>query len=277
MLGENNPSKRLDVRLKISKSKIGNKNPMYGKPGTNLGKKFSDKHIKNISKNHADFRGENSGKSKFIKNDINEIINLYKEMWTIKMISKKYSVNYSTILKILSNKSYKNIERKPMINLYSKIENAPNFTFWEFIKSDTAIRLNIDNFPKEDYIWDNIRNLTINCLQPIRNYFQTPIKINSGYRCPLLNTAIGSSNISNHVYGLAVDIEPFYNDILLIDVLNWIYNNLEYKELIAEYFDKNGWIHIAYQKDNNKKVLKLKDRNHNYTRVSIDYINKIYK
>jgi len=71
---------------------------------------------------------------------------------------------------------------------------------------------------------------------------------------------------------LAADIEPFYNNIELIDILNWIHNNLEYKELIAEYFPA-GWIHISYQKGNNKKILKLKDRYNNYAVVDIDYIN----
>lgn len=163
-----------------------------------------------------------------------------------------------------------------MINLYNRIENAPNFTLWEFIKSDTAIRLGIDNFPRDDYIWENLKNLTVNCLQSIRNQFG-PIIINSGYRCPLLNIAIGGSKTSNHMSGIAADIDPFHNDVKLIDILNWIHDNLEYKELVAEYFDKQGWIHIAHQKGNNKKILKLKDRYNNYTVVDIDYINKSYK
>ena len=164
-----------------------------------------------------------------------------------------------------------------MINIYNKIKNAPNFTLWEFIKSDTAIRLGINNFPQENYIWNNIKDLAVNCLQPIRDHFNTPIKINSGYRCQLLNTTIGSSKTSNHVFGFAADIESFYNDVKLIDILNWIYENINFKELIAEHFDQQGWIHIAYQENNNIKQLKLKDRNHHYKRVSIDYINNIYR
>jgi len=161
-----------------------------------------------------------------------------------------------------------------MINLYNKIENAPNFTFWEFIKSDTSMRLNIDNFPQEDYIWDNIKNLA-KYIQLIRNNFG-PIKILSGYRCPLLNATIGGSKNSNHCFGLAIDIEPINYEIKLIDILNWTYNNINFKELILEY-PPGGWIHISYQKDNNKKILKLKDRYNNYTVVDINYINKSYK
>jgi len=162
-----------------------------------------------------------------------------------------------------------------MINLYNKIEGALDFTLWEFIKSSVATRLNIDNLPKENYIWTNLKDLAINCLQPIRDQFNIPIRILSGYRCELLNIAVGSSKNSNHCFGLVADIEPVSYDIKLISILDWIFKNLEFKELIAEYFP-GGWIHIAYQKEYNKKVLKLKDKNHHYSKVDINYINKIY-
>lgn len=162
-----------------------------------------------------------------------------------------------------------------MYNLYDKIKGAKNFSLLELIKSDTAMRRNIGNLPKDEWAWNNLMDLAVNCLQPIRDEFG-PIKVTSGYRSPELCLVIGSFIYSNHVYGLAADIEPFHNNIQLIDILNWIYNNLEYKELIAEHFP-GGWIHIAYQKNNNKKILKLKDMKHDYKIVDIDYINKIYK
>jgi len=163
-----------------------------------------------------------------------------------------------------------------MRNLYNKVDNAKNFSYLELIKSDIAIRLGFDNFPKEDYIWINLEKLVVNCLQPIRNHFG-PIRVLSGYRCQLLNVAIGSSINSNHIYGQAVDFEPLDNSVKLIDVLNWICDNLDFRELIAEYFNKNGWIHIVYRENCNNKILKLKDRNHNYSIVNIDDLNKLYK
>jgi hypothetical protein len=162
-----------------------------------------------------------------------------------------------------------------MQNLYEKIDGAKNFSFLELIKSDTAIRLGMNNIPKDDNIWKNLKNLAVNCLQPIRDNFG-PIKINSGYRSPELCIRIGSSVNSNHTKGEAADIEPFNDNIKLIDILNWIYKNLEFRELIAEYF-LEGWIHIAYRENGNDKILKLKDKNHNYAKVTIDYINKLYK
>lgn len=161
-----------------------------------------------------------------------------------------------------------------MYNLNEKISN--NFFYYEFFKSSTALRLNINNIPKQNTIWENIKNLTINCLQPIRNQFG-PIRILSGYRSPELNQVVGGSLHSNHMFGLAADIEPIYSNVKLINVLNWIYDNLNYKELIAEYFP-NGWIHLAFENNNdNNKELKLKDKKHNYSIVDINYINNIYK
>lgn len=158
-----------------------------------------------------------------------------------------------------------------MKNLNEKI--TKNFTYGEMIKSSTAKRLGINNIPPNDKIWKNLELLVINCLQPIRDKFG-PIKITSGYRSPELCVAIGSSINSNHTRGQAADIEPFYN-VSLIEILNYVYKNINFRELILEY-PTDGWLHITYRENGNNKQLKLKDRNHHYARVTIDYINELY-
>jgi hypothetical protein len=162
------------------------------------------------------------------------------------------------------------------LNSYIKLDDGTNsnFKYYEFVKSSTAKRFNIYNIPTSDIIWNNIENLVKNILQPIRDYFG-PIRITSGYRSLELNLKIGGSSTSNHVFGFAADIEPIDYDIPLIDIVNFIYKELEYKELICEYFP-DGWVHVAYEQENNKKQLKLKDLHHSYDVVSIDYINSIY-
>ena len=151
-----------------------------------------------------------------------------------------------------------------------------NFQWKEFFKSDTAIRLGINNTTVDQGILLNIRELCVNVLQPLRNKFGR-LRITSGYRCLELNRAIGSGDSSNHVKGLAVDIEPVVKGVSLMDILDYIDTKMEYKELIAEYFDNNGWVHVAYQRRNNNKILKLKDSNHHYKRVTLDYIKELYK
>jgi zinc D-Ala-D-Ala carboxypeptidase len=136
------------------------------------------------------------------------------------------------------------------------------------------MRLGIDNVPTDEEILNNIRRLCINVLQPLRNKFGR-IRITSGYRCLELNRSIGSGDSSNHVKGLAVDIEPLAKRVSLMDMLSYIHNNMEYKELISEFFP-DGWVHVAYQEGNNKRDLKLKDSDHHYSRVDLDYIKSIH-
>lgn len=47
----------------------------------------------------------------------------------------------------------------------------------------------------------------VNALEMVRNYIKQPIRINSGYRCPEHNKAVGGKSNSAHTRGLAVDID----------------------------------------------------------------------
>lgn len=162
-----------------------------------------------------------------------------------------------------------------MRNLNSKIPGAENFKYKEFIKSNTATRRGIDNIPTDEY-WENIENLAVNVLQPARNVLGR-IRITSGYRSKKLNKVIKGSKRSLHCFACAVDIEPLEEDVSLLDLLEWIYNNCEFRELIAEFFDEDGWVHVGYVEGRNIKKLKLKDKNHNYKLVSLSYIKSLYK
>lgn len=158
------------------------------------------------------------------------------------------------------------------MNFYDNV--TENFKWYEFFKSQTAKRHGINNYIETNYILNNIKNLTENILQPVRDFFG-PIRITSGYRSPKLNKIIGGSIYSNHCYGFAADIEPINTNTKMIDIIKWIDDNLEYRELIAEYFP-GGWIHVAYRENDNNYQLKLKDDNHNYTHVNIQTLLKLY-
>jgi len=153
------------------------------------------------------------------------------------------------------------------------IRLSTNFTLDEFIKSDIAIRLNIDNSLPLEYL-KNIKYLVDTVLQPLRNIIG-PIRITSGYRSKALCIAINSNPSSNHTIGCAVDIEPLASKISLLMVLNVIEFKFSYKELIAEFFP-NGWVHVAVQEGANLHKLKLKDKKHNYSLTTIKYIKDIY-
>ncbi len=160
-----------------------------------------------------------------------------------------------------------------MRNLFDNIPNCPNFSWYEFIKSNIGKKLNIENFPQDESIWNNIELICKECIQPIRNHFG-PIIINSGYRNSILNTAVKGSITSLHLTGQAVDFEPLNDKIKYVDIIEWIKNNLRFYDIIYEY-PPMGWIHISYCKDKNcLNKIKLKDNKHNYSEVTIDYLKK---
>ena len=158
-------------------------------------------------------------------------------------------------------------------DLRAKIPNAPNFTYGEMVRSDTAIRLGIVNKPTMAE-WARIEDLAQLVLQPIRNEFGR-IKILSGFRTVELCIAVGSSKTSYHAFGGAADIEPYDATIGLFDVLEWISENINYNELIAEYFPE-GWVHVGRIRGDDRCALKLKDANHHFKRVSLAYVGSIY-
>lgn len=160
-----------------------------------------------------------------------------------------------------------------MVDLNTRIPGADNFQYKEFIKSYEAIRKGIDNIP-EEWQWNNIERLAVNVLQPVRDYFGR-IRITSGFRSKELNVSIGGSEYSNHCRGEASDIEPIDSNIKLFNIIDFIYRELSFRNLILEY-PSYGWVHVDYRKGANSRKLKLKDAAHNYEEVSINYLRGSY-
>ncbi len=160
-----------------------------------------------------------------------------------------------------------------MININNVIPNAPGFYYKDLIRSETASRKNIENIPNDEQ-WKNLEALAVNVLQPIHDVYQG-IRINSGYRSPDLCLAIGSKTTSEHTRGIAADIEPINTHVPLIELLKFINLELKFRRIIYEY-PPGGWIHISYKEGDNSRIIKLKDKNHNYTTVDEDYIIKLY-
>ena len=86
---------------------------------------------------------------------------------------------------------------------------SKHISLQEGIKSITAIRLGIDNSPTDDDM-DSMVTLAKKIFEPLRSWVGGPIKINSFYRSPDLNTAIGGSPNSQHCKGQAIDIDDMY-------------------------------------------------------------------
>lgn len=129
-----------------------------------------------------------------------------------------------------------------------------NFTLSEMIKSETALRHNMDNTPGEKEI-ENLKRLAEKVLQPVREHYQRGVKVNSGYRAPAVNQKVGGSPTSDHCKGQASDIE--IPGIANADLAKWITENLEFTQVILEFYTQgvpdSGWVHVSYDPENLKK------------------------
>lgn len=129
------------------------------------------------------------------------------------------------------------------------------FTIAELCKSETADRLGINNRCKVEHV-KNLTALVDNVLDPLRTWYGKPIRVNSGFRCPALNKAVGGSNTSQHVAGQAADIDTGdrQQNKLLFD---HIQKNLPFDQLIWEH--DGDWIHVSYKADgeNRGQILAL--------------------
>ena len=124
-----------------------------------------------------------------------------------------------------------------------------HFTLSELKRSATADKLGINNSIPMSII-PNIEMLINQVLDPIREYMNEPIYVNSGYRCPLLNKAVGGVAGSQHVLGQAADITTRSRENNLI-MERYIEENLVFDQMIV-YKD---FIHISYKAIGNRKEI----------------------
>ena len=129
----------------------------------------------------------------------------------------------------------------------------------ESVHSNTAIRRGIDNVPTDEHL-HCMRVIADEIFEPLRKYVGGPIKINSFYRSPKLNTAIGGSKTSQHCKGQAMDIDDTFGHMSNAQMYHWIKDNLDFDQMIWEFGDdKNpAWVHVSYvsEKENRNRCLK---------------------
>lgn len=128
---------------------------------------------------------------------------------------------------------------------------SKNFSYYEFEHSDTADAKGICNVINTFAVRDAVKELVETILQPLRDAWGKPININSGYRCPELNDAVGGSKTSAHLTGYAADIVPqsqkefdrFFNFVkaFLTD------NKIPFDQCAREWNPRTGsrWVHIG--------------------------------
>ena len=142
---------------------------------------------------------------------------------------------------------------------------TPHFSLAEFVRSATAQANGIDNSlnptaKADQAVIRNLKTLSENILEPLRDHVCQPIVISSGYRCPALNNAVGGSKTSQHLTGEACDIH-IPSIIQGKQWMEWIMDNTIFDQLIWE---RNSagvhWIHVSCKSapdKNRHQVLRL--------------------
>lgn len=130
------------------------------------------------------------------------------------------------------------------------------FTLWELVKSETAEKKGISNFPSFDVV-DHLRQLTEEILDPMREAWGGPLTVTSGYRCKALNKAVGGVATSAHLEGWAADIRPAdkrRTAKFILWAACWLEENrINYDQAIDEQVKGERWLHIALKSNDGRQ------------------------
>ena len=136
---------------------------------------------------------------------------------------------------------------------------SEHISYKEGVHSITAMRRGIDNTPNDDQL-SNMELVAEEVFEPLRVYVDGPIKINSFFRCPELNKAIGGSSKSQHCQGQAIDLDDTFGRATNAEMYHFIKEKLNFDQLIWEFGDDDNpdWIHVSYvsEEDNRNRCLK---------------------
>jgi len=141
---------------------------------------------------------------------------------------------------------------------------SKHISYKEATGSNYAKQNGIKNKPDDEQV-ENMQLLAEKVFEPLREWVDAPIKVNSMFRSLELNTALKGSVRSSHMKGEAMDITSMGGKSNL-EMFHWIKDNLEFDQLIWEFGKEPKWLHVSYNKDNNRKqVLVTKKRGVYYT------------
>lgn len=120
---------------------------------------------------------------------------------------------------------------------------SANFTLYEATYSSNALGRAIHNVPKTQEEMDRILH-TAKKMEVVREILgNKAIHINSWYRCPALNKAVGGSETSQHMRGEAVDFrQTARTPREICKILMKNKDQIGYDQLILE----PTWVHISF-------------------------------
>ena len=135
---------------------------------------------------------------------------------------------------------------------------SKHISYREGVYSITATRLGIKNNPNAEQM-KNMIAIAEEVFEPLRAYVGGPIKINSFFRSPELNKAIGGSTKSQHCHGQAIDLDDTFGRATNAEMFEFIREHLNFDQMIWEFGDDDNpdWVHVSYvnEKDNRQRCL----------------------
>ncbi len=136
---------------------------------------------------------------------------------------------------------------------------SKHISYKEGVYSRTALRRGIKNNPNAEQM-ENMITIAEEVFEPLRMWVGGPIKINSFFRSPELNKAIGGSGKSQHCHGQAIDIDDTFGKMSNAEMYEFIKENLDFDQIIWEFGDDDNpdWVHVSYvsAEENRKRCLK---------------------
>ena len=145
------------------------------------------------------------------------------------------------------------------VTINKMMKLSEHFTLAELCK--TSAKTADGNIPSHVHI-ENLKNLCENWLEPLRQRYNKPILINSGFRSEAVNKAIGGVKGSNHLTGCAVDIrvtgpeQAIRYACILLDIADE--SKRDFDELLIERSPKGTyWLHFAVRPSGNRKKVRF--------------------
>jgi hypothetical protein len=140
---------------------------------------------------------------------------------------------------------------------------SKHISYKEAVGSNYAKQKGIKNKPNEEQV-ENMKLLAEEVFEPLREWVDAPIKVNSMFRSLELNTALKGSKTSSHMNGEAMDITSIGGKSNL-EMFHYIKDNLCFDQLIWEFGKEPKWLHVSFSKNNRQQVLVTKKRGVYYT------------
>jgi hypothetical protein len=141
---------------------------------------------------------------------------------------------------------------------------SKHISYKEAVYSRTATRRDIINNPNAEQM-ENMVTIAEEVFEPLRMWVGGPVKINSFFRSPELNKAIGGSGKSQHCHGQAIDLDDTFGRATNAEMFEFIKEHLDFDQMIWEFGDDENpnWVHVSYvsEKENRNRCLKAYKEN----------------